>query len=139
MTGSVEGLRVLLFGADKTSREWIKKSLIRNGVLVSTVDSHKNVLRLLRKTRMDVLLVDCHSDLTDVSRLLSAIRRTAPRVGSDIPAVVFTDASSPGSAVGDLSACGFYVHVQRPSSVDQLLRVVQQVAGPRAKRMSQRD
>jgi DNA-binding response OmpR family regulator len=77
---SLEGLRVLIFGTDPASIEWLKKSFIHHGALVSTVDSPKKVLRVLKDIRMDLLIVDGHSS-GDAHLLISAVRVRDSRSG----------------------------------------------------------
>jgi len=127
MLKSIEGLRVLIFGTDKDSVAWFKKSLIRCGILVSTIESPKRVVTFLRNSRMDLLIVDCHSDNDNASLLIRAIRLAPPRFRHDIPAVVFTNNASDESRAAMLAA-GFQAHLQKPVSVDRLVQIVEECA-----------
>jgi DNA-binding response OmpR family regulator len=97
MEPSLEGLRVLVFGTEKDSTEWLKKSLIHHGALVSTVDSAKKVLRVLKNIRMDLLIVDCHS--SDAYPLIRAIRLRDSRSGANVAAVLLSKDGSKREAM----------------------------------------
>ena len=126
MTRSVEGLRVLIFGTEKPSVEWFKKSLIRCGALVSTIESPKKVFAFLKNSRMDLLIVDSHSH--DVASLLiRAIRQDCTRSAHNIPAVVFTDDDS-SEATASMLMAGFQALFPKPESLDQLVNIVEQFA-----------
>jgi CheY-like chemotaxis protein len=133
---SLEGLRVLIFGMEKESTESLKKSLIHHGALVSTVESPKKVLRLLKNIRMDLLIVDCPASI-DAYGLISAIRLGDSRSANNIPAVLFTQDAS-GKAKSDALAAGFQEQLEKPVLLDRLLEVAYKLTAPSTKHASQR-
>src|SRR5712692_9883305 len=89
MRTSFEGIRVLLFGVEKDSIDPVKKPLIRHGFIVSTVESPKQVLKLLKNIRMDLLIVD-HDCESQAAQILNGIRFLSTPSGSRIPAVLIS-------------------------------------------------
>jgi CheY-like chemotaxis protein len=117
---SFEGILVLLFGAEKDSIDPVKKRLIRHGLLVSTVESPKQVLKVARKLRMDLFIVD-HDSGEQAAQILTGVRFVSSPSGSHIPAILLSK-----QQVADARALkfGFHEHLEKPVSLDQLLLAI---------------
>jgi DNA-binding response OmpR family regulator len=124
MRTSFEGIRVLLFSAEKDSIDPLKKPLIRHGLLVSTVQSPKQVLKVVKNIRMDLLIVDDDSG-NWAAQILTGVRFLSSPSGSHIPAILLSK-----QQVADARALlkfGFQEHLEKPVSLEQLLLAIDRV------------
>jgi CheY-like chemotaxis protein len=122
MHQSVQGLRVVVLGSEKSSVAWLKKSLIRQGALVSCVDSPKKALKLVRDNRMHVLIVDDDASM-DIAALIHAVR-ALPSKTSRRAAAILLSSHNRTQAISQID--GFQQCVQKPISLDGLIRVIEQ-------------
>src|SRR5688572_8117754 len=120
MHHSVEGLRVVVLGTEKSSVAWLKKSLIRQGALVSCVDSPKKALRLIRDNRMQVLIVDGDASM-DVASLMNAVRDLSSKTSRRAAAILLSN----HDLTHTTSDTGFQQCVQKPISLDGLIKVIE--------------
>jgi DNA-binding response OmpR family regulator len=124
MRTSFEGIRVLLFGAEKDSIDSVKKPLIRHGFLVSTVESPKHVLKVAKNIPMDLLIVD-HDSVDQAAQILTGVRFLSSPSGSHIPAILLSKQEAAGSQA--VWRFGFQEHLEKPVSLDQLLIAIDRV------------
>lgn len=124
MRTSFEGIRVLLFGAKKDSMDPVKKPLIRHGLLVSTVESPKQVLKVVKNIRMDLLIVDDDSG-NRAAQILTGVRFLSSPSGSHLPAILLSKQQTAGSET--VWRFGFQEHLEKPVSLDQLLIAIDRV------------
>lgn len=125
MRTSFEGIRVLLFGAEKDSIDPVKKPLIRHGLLVSTVESPKQVLKVVKNIRMDLLIVD-HDSGNQGAQILTDIRFLSSPSHSHIPAILLSEQRG-AEARAESVKFGFQEHLEKPVSLVQLLLAIDRV------------
>jgi two-component SAPR family response regulator len=119
MQRPVEGLRVVLRGSEEQSLAWLKKSLIRQGALVCSVESPKRALRLLRDYRMHVLIVNEDTTI-DTASFMDAVRQLPSKTASSLTVIFLSDHD-----LTNITRIGSAHYIQKPVSLEGVLDVIQ--------------
>jgi len=130
MQDSCQGLRVLLVGSQRGSIEPLRKLLLHHGALVSTVESSKKALRVLKNDRMHLLIVDDDSKL-DVATFMQAVR-LLPNPAINTVAAILLASDLPASNGSYASTAYFQRQMRKPVSFDQLLKAITEISSVRS-------
>jgi DNA-binding NtrC family response regulator len=119
MQRPIEGLRVVLFGSERHSLAWLKKSLIRQGALVCSVESSKRALRLLRDYRMHMLIVNEDATI-DTASFMDAVGRLPSKTAHSLTVILLSDHD-----LTNIARIGSAHYIQKPVSLEGVLDVIQ--------------
>ena len=125
----LEGVSVLVVEDSPDAREVIAEALRKYGANVVTAESAHSALRILEKTRPDVLLSDIALPLMDGFALLRRVRELEQRRKlPPIPAAAVTAFTS-AEYVRECQLAGFQFHLGKPFVVEELIATVARLAG----------
>ena len=124
---ALEGLRVLAVDDEPDARELVIAALTPFGVEVRTAESAAEAVRALSAWRPHVLLADIGMPVEDGYSLIRRIRARAPENGGLTPAAALTAYARPDDRARALAA-GFQDHVAKPTTPEELARVVAALA-----------
>jgi CheY-like chemotaxis protein len=126
-SGLLDGLKVLAVENDADTRELLVTILERNGAEVFAADSAAEALDIIKRRRPDVLLSDIGMPDEDGYSLIRKVRQYEAQFGNHLPAAALTAFAKSEEREAALSA-GFDHHVSKPLEVDQLPRMVAELA-----------
>ena len=125
----LDGVSVLVVEDSPDAREVIAEALRKYGANVITAESALVALRILEKTRPDVLLSDIALPLMDGFALLRRVREREQREKlPPIPAAAVT-AFTGAEYVMECQLAGFQFHLGKPFVIDALIATVAKLAG----------
>ncbi|WP_051271353.1 PAS domain S-box protein [Fundidesulfovibrio putealis] len=129
-------LRILFAEDDSVSSIAGKRMLERAGYLVATARNGQEVLQLLAAQEFDLILMDIQMPVMDGVEAAKAIR-AAGELGakSAIPIIVMTAYTMTGDREKFLAA-GMNDYIAKPVNRDELIKVIERVAGGNVTRMS---
>jgi signal transduction histidine kinase/DNA-binding NarL/FixJ family response regulator len=122
------GLRVLVVDDEADALQLIGHAIARRGAEVKTCESAREALELLEQWRPNVLLSDIGMPVEDGYSLIKKVRALPPEKGGDTPAAAFTAYAREEDRARALAA-GYQMHIAKPSSSEQLVSTVAQLAG----------
>jgi PAS domain S-box-containing protein len=122
------GVRVLAIDDEADARHLIKRILGGCGAHIETVDSGAAALRYLRKSKLDVVIVDIGMPGEDGYSVIRSIRQLPIEEGGKVPAIALTAfARSEDRRRAFLS--GFQMHIAKPVESSELIAMVASLAG----------
>jgi len=119
----LDGVRVLVVDDAPYVLQVVRDILTEDGAEVTTADSAEEALGLLQWERPDVLLSDLAMPGKGGYWLIQQVRALPPDRGGVTPAAALTAFTGPEHSASVLRA-GFQLHVEKPVSLDALIRVV---------------
>jgi signal transduction histidine kinase/ActR/RegA family two-component response regulator len=131
----LDGVRVLVVDDDEVLREAISLVLVADGASVIQASSGQEALRLLQKTRPDVLLSDLSMPDGDGFALIRAVRALPANEGGDTPAGALTAHAARQDRERAMAA-GFECHLSKPICNVTLIEQVAHLAKQNAARPS---
>ncbi|WP_394824497.1 ATP-binding protein [Pendulispora albinea] len=117
------GVDVLVVDDDEDSRVIVQQALTRAGASVSTADSARAAMDLLKGRRVDVLISDIGMPEEDGFAFIQRIRSLPPNRGGIVPAIALTAYARSEDAARALRV-GYQRHLAKPAEVDALVRMV---------------
>ena len=124
---AVQGFKLLVVDDDEDSRELLDTMLSYCGANVSTAASVKAAIAAFDEQRPDVLISDIAMPGEDGYDLIERLRTRPPREGGKVPAVALTAYARTEDRTKALLA-GFNAHVAKPVDLEELVRVIAEVA-----------
>jgi CheY-like chemotaxis protein len=125
---SLEGVSVLLVGADASARAATGHLLRGRGAEVLDATSAEQALEMVKRLRPDVLLSYVGWPAEESNRLIRAVRDLPPARGGLTPAAAFGGEASAEERLRSLLA-GYQTHLAQPVALDDLAMVVASLAG----------
>ncbi len=125
---NLAGLRVLVVDDEADTLELIKVLLGQCGAAVTTASSAAEALRLLERTRPDVIISDIGMPTEDGFEFIRKVRQLPPEKGGKIPAVALTAYARAEDRLRVLRS-GYQMHVSKPVELAELVAVVANVGG----------
>jgi CheY-like chemotaxis protein len=128
------GRRVVAIDDDRDTLDILALVLRERGAEVVAVDHPGAALATILGVMPDVLLVDMAMPGLDGLSLIRKLRSLSPERGGRIPAAIV---SAVGATEGDLAewrAAGFQRHVRKPFLPDEIVGVVDTLAGTHVER-----
>ena len=119
----LDGVRVLVVDDAPYVLQVVRDILTEDGAEVTTADSAEEALGLLQWERPDVLLSDLAMPGKGGYWLIQQVRALPPDRGGVTPAAALTAFTGPEHSASVLRA-GFQLHVEKPVSLNALIRVV---------------
>ncbi|MDQ3819220.1 MAG: hybrid sensor histidine kinase/response regulator, partial [Acidobacteriota bacterium] len=121
----LSGLRVLIVDDDGDARELMKAALETRGITVVTAKGVSEALDALRLERPDVMISDIGMPEEDGFSLIQRVRKLSEEQGGRTPAAAIS------AYVGEESRleAGYELYVTKPLEPDELVAVVQKLAG----------
>ena len=107
--------------------DWLQSLLAEEGYGVTVASNGRQALDILKHEKPDLVLTDFMMPILDGQQLLAAIRKD-PAL-ADIPVVFMSSLQEP--AVRQ-RADGYRAFLRKPFRETELLRVLEQVLGPKA-------
>jgi CheY-like chemotaxis protein len=120
---SLDGVRVLVVEDTPYVRDVVRDILTEDGAKVTAVGSAEEALAALQWERPDVLLSDLAMPGKGGYWLIQQVRALPPERGGVTPAAALTAFTGPEHSASVLRA-GFQLHVEKPVSLDALIRAV---------------
>lgn len=120
-------LRILLVEDDEDSREMLKLMFEKHGMQVTSVSSAADALTEIKTLFPDVLISDIGLPNEDGYSLIRRVRNLSPEQGGLTPAIALTGYVSLQDRSHALDI-GYQEHLSKPVNIDELLRVVQNLA-----------
>jgi PAS domain S-box-containing protein len=124
----LEGLRVLVVDDEPDTRDILSAVLTSCGAAVTTAASAAEALAHMSRGQFDVLLSDIGMPEEDGYELIRKVRRLPPERGGKIPAAALTAYAWAEDRVRALRS-GFQSHVTKPVEPEELVAVVENLAG----------
>ena len=119
----LDGVRVLVVDDAPYVRQVVRDILMEDGAEVTTAGSAEEGLAMLQWERPDVLLSDLAMPGKGGYWLIQQVRALPPERGGVTPAAALTAFTGPQHSASVLRA-GFQLHVEKPVSLDALIRAV---------------
>jgi signal transduction histidine kinase/ActR/RegA family two-component response regulator len=113
------GRHVLVVDDDPDSLDFLSRFLREQKAEVTTASSAAEGLRVLRRTRPDLLISDLAMPDFDGYWLVEQVRQLPPSEGGTIPAIALS-AFATAAARERALASGFTAHLRKPLSTDEL-------------------
>ena len=127
-------LRILLVEDDQLNRYFLSKVLTKYGHMVQTADNGRKALEALDETDFDIVLMDV---LMPVMDGMETARRVRKRWGAKPPILALTASDSKGDRERFIEA-GMDAYLTKPVQVEELLRIISDLAGIEAPQPSNR-
>jgi signal transduction histidine kinase len=122
------GVDVLVADDAPDSRDLIRRVLEAVGARVIAVGSARDALQAIEQSRPDVMVADIGMPGDDGYALMQWIRAREAAGGSRVRAVALTGYATDEDRAAALAA-GYDVHLSKPASPPELVRVVAELAG----------
>jgi signal transduction histidine kinase/CheY-like chemotaxis protein len=126
---SLRGVTVLAVDDDPLQLAWLRDTLERQGAVVVTTSSTKEVKARIKRDPPDVLVSDLVLADDDGFSLIRDIRRLGLDSGGATPACALTALVRTEDRRRALSA-GFQVHVAKPAAPSEIVKTVEWLARP---------
>jgi PAS domain S-box-containing protein len=124
----LHGVSVLAVDDEADARHLIKRILAGCGAAVETADSGATALRLLQRSKPDVLVMDIGMPQEDGYAAIKKVRALSADSGGTVPAIALTAfARSDDRRRAILS--GFQMHLAKPVEPAELIAMVASLAG----------
>ena len=124
----LQDVRVLAVDDEADARHLIKRILSGCGAIVETADSGGAAMRILRKSKPAVLIMDVGMPGEDGYMVMQKVRQLAKAEGGAVPAIALTAfARSEDRRRAVLS--GFQMHMAKPVEPSELIAMVASLAG----------
>jgi signal transduction histidine kinase/ActR/RegA family two-component response regulator len=130
---SLAGLRILVVDDEADARDMIQAVLELCGSEVTTADSALAALKIMERSKPDVLISDIGMPSEDGYFLISKVRAAEAGSGERIPAIALTAYARVEDRIRALHA-GFQVHVPKPIEPVELVAVVASLTGRTGKK-----
>jgi signal transduction histidine kinase len=124
----LDGVRALVVDDDEDTRELIEHMLRDQGAEVSSASTAEEAVRLLERSRPDVLLSDIGMPDVNGYSLIRKVRSMPADQGGRTPAIALTAYARAEDGERAFVA-GFQAHVTKPVDPDQLTAIVANLAG----------
>jgi signal transduction histidine kinase len=125
----LDGVRALVVDDEEDARTLVAAVLESYGADVQTAASGMEALPIVERERPDVLISDIEMPGEDGYELMRKLRRLPPGKGGQTPAVALTAYARPEDKDAAIRA-GFQVHLAKPVSPLELLRIVTTITQP---------
>jgi signal transduction histidine kinase/ActR/RegA family two-component response regulator len=127
-THSLQGLRVLLVDDEAEARQIISTVIARTGAEVKICASASEALMKLSEWKPDVILSDIAMPDEDGYSFIGKVRALSREKGGEIPAAALTAYARDVDRAQALAA-GYQMHIAKPISAGQLVRMIAKLAG----------
>lgn len=125
---AIEGVRVLVVDDSSDILELSVATFKLEGAQVRTAPSSAQALAVMAEWRPDVVIADIGMPVEDGYVFIDKLRRLPKEAGGNVPALAWTGYAKEEDRLRTLRA-GYQAHVSRPTSVEELVWAVANLAG----------
>ncbi len=119
-------IHILLVEDNDDSREMLKVLFDQFKLQITAVASVAEAMKILEKTRPDILISDIGMPDEDGYDLIRKVRALSPEKGGNVPAIALTGYASDQDRDLALKA-GYQEHLSKPIDVDELIKLINNI------------
>ncbi len=131
-SGSIQAIRVLLAEDNPTNQMFAREVISRQGWICEVVDNGRQAVESIKKTRFDIVLMDCQMPEMDGFTATAAIRRMEQE--TSVPVSTPIIALTANAIKGDRERCllsGMDAYLPKPFAPKSLIELIRKLVDER--------